>query len=204
MRRLIRVSSVFVCVTLLCTVAAAPALAQAPSSPQAPKEPPPPLSLSDGLKQAWATIKRNVRESADKVSDADYAFKPTPDVRSFGGMIAHIADTQFLYCARIKGEANPRTQGEIDKLTTKADLLKALDDSNTYCDAAYNALTDASLTQMVKAGPREVARGVTVAGNISHSNEHYGNLVTYMRLKGIVPPSTERSQMPAPKKPSEE
>lgn len=199
--RLIPVLSSFACTTLLCTVAAAPALAQAASSPQPP---PPPQSLSDGLKNAWNGIKRNVHESADKVPDADYAFKPTPDVRSFGGLIAHIAGSQFFYCSMIKGVPSPKKPTDFDSLTAKAELLKALDDSNAYCDEAYSALTDASLTQMVKNGPRELARGTFVAGNISHSNEHYGNLVTYMRLKGIVPPSTERSQAPAPKKPSQE
>jgi uncharacterized damage-inducible protein DinB len=201
MRRLFRVSSSFVCLTVLCTVAAAPAFAQAPSSPQTP--PPASLTLTEGLKRAWASIERNVRESANKVSDADYAFKPTPDVRSFGEMIGHIAISQFSYCSAMRGETNPKTQAEMDKLTTKADLIKALEDSNTYCDASYATLTDASLTEMVKNGPRELARGVLTAANIAHSNEHYGNLVTYMRLKGIVPPSTERSQ-PAPKKPSQE
>lgn len=197
MRRLLRASSAFICTSLLCTLAAAPAFAQAPAGSQ-PKEPPPPQSLNEGLKSAWNNIKRNVRESAEKVPDADYAFKPTPEVRSFGGVIAHIADSQFFYCSVIKGEANPKGRGEIDKLTAKADLLKVLDESNTYCDSAYSALTDASLTEMVKSGPRQIARGSIVAGNIAHSNEHYGNLVTYMRLKNIIPPSTERGMAPKP------
>lgn len=202
MRRLCRASfSSLTCMTLLSALAVAPAFAQAPAG-GSQAAPPPPQSLSEGLKASWNNIKRNVRESAEKVSDADYSFKPTPDVRSFGGMVGHIAETHFFYCATMKGETSPKARGEVEKLTTKADLLKALDESNAYCETVYGTLTDAALTQMVKSGPREVARGVIVAGNIAHDNEHYGNLVTYMRLKGLVPPSTERAQ--APRKPSQE
>jgi uncharacterized damage-inducible protein DinB len=90
-------------------------------------------------------------------------------------------------------------------MTAKADLVKALNDSFAACDALFNNLTDEYLLEKVKNGQRELARGTFIAGVIAHVNEHYGNLVTYMRLKGVVPPSTERSQKAAAaaKKPSQ-
>jgi uncharacterized damage-inducible protein DinB len=103
-----------------------------------------------------------------------------------------------------KGEAPPKNEAE--KITAKGDLVKALNDSFAFCDAVFNTLTDEALLAKVKNGQREVARGVLISAVIAHVNEHYGNLVTYMRLKGIVPPSTERAQKAAaaaPKKSSQ-
>jgi uncharacterized damage-inducible protein DinB len=176
-------------------LAAGVAAAQTPSNPPAP---PQSISLSDGLKRAWAGVKQNVVEAAQKMPEENYSFKPTPAVRSFGEVIGHIIGGNYLYCSRASGEAAPKT--EFEKLATKAELVKALEESVAACDAVITKITDDALVQKVKAGNNEMARGIFVAGVIAHANEHYGNLVTYMRLKGLVPPSTERAQ--APKKPS--
>jgi uncharacterized damage-inducible protein DinB len=174
--------------------------AQAPAPAAAPQ----PVGLAEGLKRAWAGVKLNVTETADKMPEANYGFKPTPEVRSFGEVLGHIANGNMTYCSLAKGEAPPKADAE--KIAGKADLVKALNDSFATCDAVFSTITDESLLEKVKNGQRETARGVYIAAVIAHVNEHYGNLVTYMRLKGMVPPSTERAQKAtsaAPKKPSQ-
>ncbi len=156
--------------------------------------------LSASLKTMYDGVARNFVEAAEKVSEADYAFKPTPDVRTFGGLVGHLADANFTACARAKGEKNPNDGNSFEKVTAKADLVKAVKDAVTYCGTVYSGATDTMLLQSMKVGEppnqREMLRVTPLVGNISHSNEHYGNIVTYMRLKGLVPPSTERAQQP--------
>ncbi|MFB3854480.1 MAG: DinB family protein [Vicinamibacterales bacterium] len=171
---------------------------------QAPQDP-----LSASLKALYDGVKRNVVESADKVPEADYAFKPTPEVRSFGELFGHIANSNFSSCARVKGEKNPNTGNDFEKTPTKAAIKKALADSFAYCDGVYAAMTDAKALAPVpatapsappapgaKPAPPAPPAARLLVSVVSHTNEHYGNLVTYMRLKGMVPPSTERTQKP--------
>ena len=94
-------------------------------------------------------------------------------------------------------EANPN-KDDFEKALGKAALVAAIKGATAYCDAVYKAQTDASLSEMVTMGQNQQPRGQLLVQNISHSNEHYGNLVTYMRLKGLVPPSTERATAPRP------
>ena len=109
-------------------------------------------------------------------------------------LLAHVANTQFTYCAAAKGEPNPNKDDFEKTATTKAAIQKALADSFAFCDTIYGSLTDAKAMEMVKVGQNEIPRAARLISNIAHDNEHYGNLVTYMRIKGIVPPSTERAQ----------
>jgi uncharacterized damage-inducible protein DinB len=182
---------------LLVAAASAHAQTPAPTAPPAPQT----VSLSTGIKRSWDGIKRNVSEAAEKMPEANYSFQPTPDVRTFAGMVGHIAESQHATCLRLKGETIPFERGSIEKLTAKADLVKAMQASIAACDSVYGEATDESLVKLTKVGQNEIAPINMLWGNISHSNEHYGNLVTYMRLKGLVPPSTERAQ--APRKPSQ-
>ncbi|MEI6669056.1 MAG: DinB family protein [Acidobacteriota bacterium] len=161
----------------------------APAAPVGPTEP-----LSRAIFNGYNGIKRNLTDSADKVSEADYAFQPTKDVRNFAQMFDHIANSQFSYCASAKGEPNPNKDDFEKTATTKAAVVKALADSFAYCDAAYLTLTDAKALELIKVGQNETPRASRLFGNTAHLNEHYGNLVTMMRLKGMVPPSTERAQ----------
>lgn len=136
-------------------------------------------------------VKNVVLRSAEKVPEADYSFKPTPEVRSFGQILGHIADAQYAFCSAAMGEKNPSPGVEKSK-TSKADLSAALQEAFSYCDKAYAALTDANAGDPVKLFGADRARLGVLSFNTSHVYEHYGNLVTYMRLKGIVPPSSER------------
>ena len=174
---------------------------------QVPAAPGPTEPLSASLKVMYDGIKRNIVESAAKIPEADFAFKPTPDVRSVGEMFGHVANGNYGSCARVKGEKNPNDGNNVEKNPTKGAIEKALADSFAYCDAVYGSMTDAKALELVtpmapsmppaagaKPAPPPAPKVRYLIGVISHTNEHYGNLVTYMRLKGMVPPSTERSQ----------
>jgi uncharacterized damage-inducible protein DinB len=146
--------------------------------------------LSAGIKGIYNIAKNNVAKAAEKMPEENYAFKPTPDVRSFGQIVGHVADAQYLFCSAATGDKNPAPGIEKSK-TTKADLVKALNDAFTYCDKAYDGMTDAHAAEIVKFFGRDQARLVILSFNGAHDMEHYGNLVTYMRIKGLVPPSSE-------------
>jgi len=170
--------------------------AQASQAPAAQAAPPvgPTEPLSRVLFNGYNAQKMNLTQSADKVTEADYAFQPTKEVRTFGQMVAHVANSQFSLCSGAKGEPNPNKDDFEKSATTKAAIVKALADSFAYCDTIYLTLTDAKALELIKAGQNEVPRAGRLISNVAHDNEHYGNLVTYMRIKGYVPPSTERAQ----------
>ena len=129
--------------------------------------------ISGGIKGTYNSIKNNLLKSADKMTEENYAFKPTPEVRSYGQLVGHLADAQYLFCSAVLGEKNPAPGIEKSK-TSKADLVQALKDG-----------------EMVKFFGREMAKVPVLALNNAHNNEHYGNIVTYLRIKGLVPPSSE-------------
>jgi uncharacterized damage-inducible protein DinB len=151
--------------------------------------------LSAFNKLAYGAEKNFLLRSAEKVPEGEYNFKPTDAVRSFGQVVGHVADAQYLFCSIVLGETNPAPKIEQTK-TSKADLIAALKGAFAYCDRAYDGMTDASATQMVKLFGADTPKlGVLMANNM-HSMEHYGNLVTYMRLKNIVPPTSEAGALP--------
>jgi len=149
-------------------------------------------ALADALTRMHAGVARNVVEAAEKMPEAEFGFQPAKDVRTFGEFVGHVANGEFNYCARAKGEANPNKE-DFEKVTGKAALVTGIKAAVAYCDGIYKAMADAALSEMVAMGQSQQPRGQILVQNISHTNEHYGNLVTYMRLKGLVPPSTERA-----------
>jgi uncharacterized damage-inducible protein DinB len=151
-------------------------------------------SMAAVTKTMHSTIRRNLAEAARSMPAEEYAFKPTPEVRSYGQLVGHLANANFFFCSQAKGEKSPAT-GDYEKISDKAALAKALKDSLAYCDGAYDATTDANFGQLVKvAGGTQASRGSVLVFNTTHNNEHYGNIVVYLRLKGRVPPSTARAQ----------
>lgn len=138
-------------------------------------------------------IRSLILRTAEKVPEDLYAFKPTPDVRSIGGLLGHIADANGLLCGIANGEKaafNPVHE----KKTTRAELVTALKESFAACDKVFAATTDANGTTPVEMFGQKGSRLGALAMSNSHMWEHYGNLVTYMRLKNIVPPSSEQSR----------
>lgn len=143
------------------------------------------------IKAQHGMVKGNLVKAAAKVSEADYAFKPTPEVRSFGELVGHVANANYMICAMAIGEKSPAA-GNIEKTVTgKAALEKALGESLAYCETAMGKLTAANVHEEIKFFTGPTPRLGVFAFNNSHNMEHYGNMVTYMRLKGIVPPSSE-------------
>jgi uncharacterized damage-inducible protein DinB len=155
------------------------AAAQTPANP-----------MQGSIKGVYDGLKGNLAKTAAKVPDDLYSFKPTPEVRSLGQLIGHLADSQFSLCATAAGEKPP--QSGIEKsATTKAALSKALTDSIAYCDKIIAGMDDTKGMEVTKFFTGPSTRFGVLAFNTAHAYEHYGNLVTYMRLKSIVPPSSE-------------
>ncbi len=144
------------------------------------------------IKGTFDLIKGNILKAAAQVPEDMYAFKPTPDVRSMGALFGHIADANFMICSAASGEKPTMTGIEKSK-TTKKELAEALEASFTFCESAFSGLTGARANETVKFFlPGAHTRLGILAFNNAHDFEHYGNIVTYRRLKGMVPPSSQR------------
>ncbi|HZQ54935.1 MAG TPA: DinB family protein [Bryobacteraceae bacterium] len=147
------------------------------------------LSVSAEVKHAYDSVKRNILASAEKVPDSDYIFKPAPAIRSFAEVFGHIASAQMHACAGVLGQQPPSSTVETN---SKTNVVAALKESFDECDKAYDSLNDANTTSAVSSFRGQMTRLGALVGNLSHDNEQYGILTVYMRLKGIVPPSSER------------
>jgi uncharacterized damage-inducible protein DinB len=151
--------------------------------------------VSQAIRDTWEGAKRNLKESAEQMPEPDYAFKPTDSVRTFGQILAHVAGASYVYCSAARGEKTPHEEDDFEKTaTTKAQIVNALNDSIAYCDAAYTALTDRTAADLLPMpfGMKDAGRASPLIRNVGHYQEHYGNLVTYLRIKGMVPPSSRR------------
>jgi uncharacterized damage-inducible protein DinB len=162
----------------LATVVALPAAAQEHGAGHSPAGDMAPLQDSY---LGW------VITAAEEMSEADYAFKPTPEVRSLGALFGHVANANYMICATILGEKSPATANY--ETEARSSVIAGLKASATYCNRAYSMPHDAAMKQVELFGMK--GSGVwALAFNASHNAEHYGNVVTYMRLRGKVPPSS--------------
>lgn len=155
--------------------------------------------LSAFNKRAYGQITAWVLASAEKMPEENYGFKPTDSIRSFGQLVGHVGDAQYIFCSIALGDKDARPSIEKTK-TSKAELIAALKESFAYCGKAYDSATDAGGMQLVKLFNSEIPKTSVLSVNITHSAEHYGNIVTYLRLKNIVPPSSESVPMAPTKK----
>ena len=177
--------------TLLLCLLALPTFSQEKQSPDNP--------FSTINKRGYERTKGILLRSAEKMPEEYYNFRPVDSVRTYGQIIGHLADAQYLFCSTASGEKNPDLRIEKTK-TSKADLVAALKDGFAYCDKVYDSMTDAASIQTVKFFGNDVPKFAVLSINMGHNMEHYGNLVTYMRIKGIVPPTSEQQgAMPVPK-----
>ena len=140
-------------------------------------------------KAAYTRVKGFLLAAADKMPEENYGFRATPEVRPFGQLIAHVADSQWRICGTVRGE---QKQGDAASKTSKADLVAALKASFEYCDSAYDSLNDATSSQKVPLFQRDFSKLSVLFLNTSHDNEMYGTISVYLRLKGLVPPSSEK------------
>jgi uncharacterized damage-inducible protein DinB len=146
-------------------------------------------SAASEARALWKGIIANLNQAAEELSDSLYTYRPTPDVRSVGELFAHIAGSQKMYCAMALGDKVPG-EGDVEETAkTKAAIVAALKESNTYCERAY-AQPDANLKASVDIFGQQRSRYYALIANASHDGEHYGNIVTYMRLNKLVPPSS--------------
>lgn len=146
-------------------------------------------SVTESLDGLYGITKTNIMATA-QLADVDLlAYRPTDEVRSTAQLLGHIANAQFAFCSAAAGESNPQTENFEETRTTKAGLIEALEMGFTYCDGVYDGMTDEAGARPVQFIGPSTAHGV-LAFNSAHNYEHYGNLVTYMRINGIVPPSS--------------
>jgi len=148
-------------------------------------------ALVKDVQQSYMGIKMNILDAAEAMPDSAYDFKLSPEQRTFGGWVAHVAEAQTGTCARIAGTNQKSDAGS---KTSKADLLAALKESFNACDAAYTGTTPENYLSAVKSFRGETPRIAALYGNIGHDQECYGNMVGYLRAKNIVPPSTKRME----------
>ena len=176
----------FTCAILF--VAGSGALAQAGQTPAG--SPPAPVGLAEGMQRAWATIKTNVTQALDVMPEENFTFKTTPANKTFGAQFGHVANFHYNSCAAAMGVPNPNQGKNLEQTPSKAVMVKALADSYTFCETAYAKLTDQSALEPVTQGRGQIARGAVLSNLIAHDNEEYGVISQYLRMKGIVPPST--------------
>ena len=154
------------------------------------------FTIATGVQRWYSVIKTNLTQAAEKMPEANYDSKPgaAPEMRTFGQLFAHVAQTQFALCAPIKGVPNPLMGRQLEtELKTKAEFVKALADSFAFCDDAYAALSDANANDMIMQGRGQWTRAAGLSYNVTHDNEMAGTAYVYMRAKGLVPPSTENA-----------
>jgi len=172
---------VIACVGILAAVA--PVSAQAPANP-----------FTAVVRGSWDGVKKNVAGSAAAMPEADYGFKPVPPVRTFGQILGHLVNEHYAMCSGVKGEKNPHEAIDYEKTAAKADMVKALTASIAYCDAVYAGFSDGEAFGTLELFGEKYSKIGVLQLNVTHDSEHYGNLITYLRMKGIVPPSSAPSK----------
>ncbi len=145
--------------------------------------------LVNSNKMLFAIVKDSAVRSAEKVPEDVWSFKPTPEIRSWGQLVAHLVDGQYEFCSAAAGK--PVDKNIEKTLKTKAEIVTALKEAFAYCDGVWAGMTDATAAQPISLFGMKMTKLSVMSFNTAHSNEHYGNMVTYMRLKGIVPASSE-------------
>ena len=173
------------------TVLSIPAVAQ--TGQQAPANP-----LSTWLRTAYMGNRNTILRTAEKMPEENYGMRPGPqeEVRTFGQQLGHLANYNYLWCSQAKGEKNPNAGKNLEKLSTKAEFTKALTDAFAYCEGVYTSLTDGAGTEMIditQESGRQTRnlRMALLILNYGHNNEIYGSMVSYLRMKSIVPPASE-------------
>ncbi|WP_412061457.1 DinB family protein [Rubrivirga sp. IMCC45206] len=176
----------------LARTALALALLSTAAQAQTPDAAPPESPVIASLGALHQLTSANITRTAQLLSEDLYAYRPTEEVRTAGGLLAHIANAQYLFCSSATGEANPNEANLEETLITKAETVAALAAAFAYCAGVYDAMSDAQGAEVRDFFGRQMAASGILAFNTTHNYEHYGNLVTYMRMNGIVPPSSQQ------------
>lgn len=147
-------------------------------------------AVTGSLKGLHGVTKQNVVATAEMLSEDLYGYQPTEEVRTVGGLLTHIANSQYFFCSTAVGEASPNSENLEETLSSKEEIVAAVHASFEYCDGVYDRMTDAKGAEIREDFFGGMAVSAVLAFNSAHNYEHYGNLVTYMRLNGITPPSS--------------
>lgn len=179
---------------VICSAIALAASACAtPAPPPAPEvQQPASTAVRDSLKSSFDMVRTNLTSAAEQVPENLYAFQPTPEVRTMGQLFAHAASASYTICGAVSGEATP--EGNIEETrTTKEGIEQALTEAFEFCDRAFDTVDDTTGAEPVTLfGAIDTTRLGALAFNNMHNMEHYGNVVTYMRLNKMVPPSSQQ------------
>jgi hypothetical protein len=158
-------------------------MAQAPAGPSGP---------AGEVQRSYAAAKGNIQKSADKMPAADYGYKPEPDIRTFARILNHVTEAQVRSCGALNHTASESLAKTPDDTADKATIVAALNASFAECDKAFATLTDANLLDMIDLGRGKRSRIGLAWGVSQHDTEQYAALALYLRLKGIIPPSSEK------------
>ncbi len=174
----------------------------AQSSPQAkPAQPSTPPTFTQVLDRSLKYPESEFVPAAEAMPEDKYDFAPTngefKGVRTFGQQVRHVAAANYLICAAILDEKPPADTGGENgpaAMKTKADSVQYLKDSFTYCHKAYQSINESNATGLVKNpfGKNQVSRLSLAMLNIGHPFDHYGQMVEYLRMNGIIPPASRQ------------
>ena len=138
-------------------------------------------------------VKGYLIASAEQMPEELYSYRPNDEVRTFGQIIGHVANAQYMFCGNATG-GTAQPPENFEERTTKAGLVEAIKMGFAACDAAY-AMDDAEAMEEVEFFGNTGTRLWILNFNATHSWEHYGNLVVYFRANGMVPPSSQGGGM---------
>ncbi|MEI2719802.1 MAG: DinB family protein [Gemmatimonadales bacterium] len=141
------------------------------------------------VRDVWTPTIGFITTAAEEMPEAKYGFRPVAGVRTFGELIGHVAGAQNMICAAVLGDPQPSEDAVEKSATTKAALVAALKASTAYCAKAY-ATPDAAIHQEITLWGGKHSKLWALVTNAAHDDEHYGNIVTYLRMNGMVPPSS--------------
>ncbi len=158
------------------------AFGQAPAAPTGP---------AAEVAAAYNRLKPNILKAADKMPADSYSYKPTPEIRTFARVVNHVTEAQFHTCGALLGTTFPDSSVP-PETADKAAVITALKASFDACDKAFAGLNDGALSESVSMGPVKRSRNTVAWGTVSHDNEQYATLALYLRLKGLVPPTSEK------------
>ena len=142
--------------------------------------------------RSYTGLKTNILKAADRMPADSYSYRPTPDIRTFARVVNHVTEAQLHSCGALNGAAPSSLPAVPAETADKAAIVAALNASFAECDKAFAALTETNLLEKVTLGPITRARISFAWGTVSHDNEQYATLALYLRLKGLVPPSSEK------------
>jgi uncharacterized damage-inducible protein DinB len=179
-------------ITFLLSGALAAAQSPAPAAANQTAPPPKPLTAAADVQRAYNGLKGNILKAADRMPAESYSFRPTPDIRTYARVVNHVTEAQLHICGTLNGTAPEALPKVPPETADKATIQAALQASFSECDKAYAALSDDNILQTLTLGPLTRTRIGLAWGNVSHDNEQYATLALYLRLKGLVPPSSEK------------